>query len=113
MLACNSNPLPQDWDQITTTKGREPGLVVMEGDSRSEGHVFESQHRFLIYKKLMFGVKNVIFTVSINAKRGRDGPFLTCNHHGFHFSFPLFNLKSFTRLLLIIFRTFCRNLSNH
>ena len=27
------------------TLGREPGLVVMGGDSLSEGHEFESQHR--------------------------------------------------------------------
>ena len=61
--------------------GGSPGLVVMGGDSCSEGHEFESQHRILdghdIFSHI-FVVKIVMFVWKDNNKwkRGRGLPII-------------------------------------
>ena len=63
-----------------TLKGGSPGLVVMGGDSCSEGHGFESQRRILdghdIFSHI-FVVKIVVFVWKDENKwkEGEDGPF--------------------------------------
>ena len=54
-----------------------PGLVVMGGDSCSEGRGFESQHNILDgHFSHTFAVKIVMFEkTKINKKDAEDGPF--------------------------------------
>ena len=41
--------------------GGSPDLVIMEGDSCSKGHGFESQHRLLDGHFHIYLLKNVVF----------------------------------------------------
>ena len=57
--------------------GGSPGLVVMRGDSCSEGREFESRHRILDgHFSNIFVVKIVMFErTKIDEKEGEHGPF--------------------------------------
>ena len=74
-----------------TTMGGRPGLVVMGGDSCSEGRGFESWHRILDGHNIfshIFVVRIVIFVLkrqNKTKKEAEDGPFfqkktLRCCH---------------------------------
>ena len=61
-------------------RGRSPGLVVMGGDSRSEGHGFESRRRILDVHDIFHIdlLKNCIVCLKrlkINEKEAGVGPF--------------------------------------
>ena len=56
-----------------TPFGGSPGLVVMGGDSRSEGHGFESRHRIHIFVVKICNV--CLKRPKINEKEARIGPF--------------------------------------
>ena len=56
-----------------------PGLVVMGGDSRSKGPVFESQHQILDAYFHIFFAENIVMFVyktKINDKEAGDGPLI-------------------------------------
>ena len=62
------------------TKGGSPGLVVMGGDSCTEGHGFDSQHCVLDgHFSQMFGCKNCnvdLKNMKLNKIEACDGQFL-------------------------------------
>ena len=67
--------------------GGSPGLVVMGGDSRSEGHVIESLHCILDgYLSHIFVVVIVmlVWKDENKQKEAVDGPFLKKMYHFTH-----------------------------